>query len=185
MKNYFIFGLLAAILVVALFGSPFSTTNLGAEGDTNLTNLVLSGDLTVGDDSTFTDDVAVTGDLTAGTVTSTGDLTVEATGTTTIGGGVAIDFITRDTFTWDSGEIINGYSSSTAFLFDASPLPAVGDDCVLGLGTTIASTTEPIIFTARITAADSTTASGTLHVVNYGVVQDFGASTLSITCFNY
>lgn len=42
----------------------------GAEGDTDLTNLVLSGDLTVGDDVTVADDVAITGDLTVSGATT-------------------------------------------------------------------------------------------------------------------
>lgn len=51
-----------------------------AEGDTNLTNLVLSGDLTVGDDAD------VVGDLTAGTISS--DAGVSATTTVTAGTGI-------------------------------------------------------------------------------------------------
>jgi hypothetical protein len=42
-----------------------------AVGDTNLTNLVLSGDLTVGDDAAISGDLAVTGALTAATVSPT------------------------------------------------------------------------------------------------------------------
>ena len=51
--------LLLLLLCVSLSGC--------AVGDTNLTNLVLSGDLTVGDDATVTDDLTVTGDQIAST----------------------------------------------------------------------------------------------------------------------
>jgi len=140
---------------------------LGAEGDTNLTNLVLSGDLTVGDDTTFT-----------------GDITVATTGTTSIGGGTAIDYITRDTFSWDSGLLAGGGATSTAsFTWDATPLPAVGDACIVGNGS--ASSTIPEVYDFKITAANASTASGTLTHIAEGTAVDYGAATLSVTCFNY
>ena len=56
----------------------------GAVGDTNLTNLVLSGDLTVGDDAAVTGDMAITGGLSVtGGVTGTNVL---VTGNQTIAG---------------------------------------------------------------------------------------------------
>ncbi len=48
MNKYIVYGLLAAILVVALLGLRGTMQPLGAEGDTNLTNLVLSGNLSFG-----------------------------------------------------------------------------------------------------------------------------------------
>lgn len=48
LNKYVVYGLLALILVVVsigTFGFGGQTANLGAEGDTNMTNLVLSGEL--------------------------------------------------------------------------------------------------------------------------------------------
>jgi len=76
------------------------------EGDTNLTNLVLSGDLTIGDDLTLGDDLAISGDLdVAGSSELDGGITVDDTafivadtsGNTTVGGTLAVTGITTVT----------------------------------------------------------------------------------------
>lgn len=71
-------GLSLILSSVALVGDNQSGS-YGADGDTNLTNLVLEGDLTVGDDTTFTDDIIVSG----GTATIT--TTNAATSTLSVG----------------------------------------------------------------------------------------------------
>lgn len=66
-------------------------TKLGADGDTGYTNIVTTGDITVGDDLTVTDDAVVSGDLAVtGAMTTTGDFTtkvkvdISLTGSTTL-----------------------------------------------------------------------------------------------------
>lgn len=51
------------LLALVLLGSVLGGPALAQSGVTNLSNLVLSGDLTVGDDLTLTDDASVSGDL--------------------------------------------------------------------------------------------------------------------------
>ena len=65
---------------------------MGATGDTNLTNLVLSGDLTVGDDVTIGDDVVITDDM-----AMSGRFTV--IGGTVFGGNIASEGNAEGTFT--------------------------------------------------------------------------------------
>ncbi len=79
-------GIIAALVILALFLVPWAQVDLllspqtatAAEGDTNLTNLVLSGDLTVTDDVTITDDLTVSDALTVA-------------GATALNGGLAMD----------------------------------------------------------------------------------------------
>lgn len=85
MRKTILSGLIAAALLVALLNLPVL-----AQGITNFSNLVLSGDLTVGDDATVTDtlsaaDVTVSDDLTvAGDIVTTPGTTIVVTAGGTI-----------------------------------------------------------------------------------------------------
>ena len=69
-------------LIVAVVGGS-SQPQLGAEGDTNLTNLVLSGDAAVGDALTVTGASTLTGDATLSGGASALTLTTSNTATST------------------------------------------------------------------------------------------------------
>lgn len=85
MRKTILSGLIAAALLVALLNLPVL-----AQGITNFSNLVLSGDLTVGDDATVTDtlsaaDVTVSDDLTvAGDIVTTPGTIIAVTAGSTI-----------------------------------------------------------------------------------------------------
>lgn len=90
MRKTFLSGLIAAALLVALLNMPAL-----AQGISNFSSVVLSGDLIVGDDATVADDLTVGGDVVntpttaivvtqGGTITPTGSY-VPITGTTGVG----------------------------------------------------------------------------------------------------
>ncbi len=172
MNKYIVYGLLAAILVVALLGLRGTTVQLGAEGDTNLTNLVLSGPFT-----------------------TTANIVQSAAGTTSIGGGLAIDYVYATTTAWDSGALAQAgalkeiATSSATFILrpDAgNNLPAVGDVCIVGNPN--ASTSRAETYGFNVTAVDTTNgnASGTLLYTSYGAALiDYGVASLQLACINY
>lgn len=88
MKNFIISlvtSLLVSVIVVVLVGGNQSEPlKVGAEGDTNYTNLVLSGDLTVDDDVTVSGrSLAVTTSNTSTSSASVGCVQTTATSTAT------------------------------------------------------------------------------------------------------
>ena len=77
----------------------FSGSLYAAEGDSNFTNVVASGDITAGDDLTVTDDLVITDDLSvdaisAASIATTGDSTLgnSALDKTTITGHLYIPY---------------------------------------------------------------------------------------------
>ncbi len=93
-----------AIAILALgtayFGGPGAAKILGADGDSNFTNVVASGDITAGDDLTAGGDLTLSG----GTLT----VTTSNTATSTIVGGCFQTYATSTATPWRS------YASSTA-----------------------------------------------------------------------
>jgi len=71
MKRAILCMALILVMVLAGCGKPQAAT-LGADGDSNFTNIVTDGDITVGDDLTVTDDTVFTDD-----VEINGDITLE------------------------------------------------------------------------------------------------------------
>lgn len=91
------------------------------------------------------------------------------------------------TATWSPGSIAAGATSSTSFALSKagtqSKLPAVGDACYVG--NELASTTLPESYSFKVTAVDSTTASGTLTYRNLGgTAIVYGSATLNVFCSN-
>lgn len=138
-----------------------------AEGDTNFTNVVTSGyitvgtDLTIGDDTAFGDDVAITGDLAVGngtpSVTQDGedayvegqfevdgeaqfDGAIDANSTSDFGGAMVLSGTTPKITIGDAG------AEDTTILFDGNAqdfyiaLDDSADDLLIGLGATVGTT---------------------------------------------
>jgi hypothetical protein len=86
MKNFIIGAIIGALVVagIALVVGKQSVQPLGAEGDTNLTNLILDGDLTVGDDAIISGgSLSLTTSNTATSSVSVGCIQTTATSTLT------------------------------------------------------------------------------------------------------
>src|SRR3990167_4998328 len=153
-KNYIVIAIVALIVGIAIGAvvggnnQPQNPPFLGSDGDTNLTNLVLEGDLTVGDAT------AITGALTSGSTGSfAGLLTLNAgqlrsytNASTSVGSGT---FQLSDLNGYDTILLTpTGAASTKTLTFPASStlstwLPTAGDTqetCFVN-GTTTAATT--------------------------------------------
>ena len=151
------------------------------EGDTNFTNVVLSGDLTVGDDITLGDDLAITGDL-------------DVAGTSELDGGITVDdtaFIVADT----SGNVTTaGTLDVTGGVSELDGGITVDDTAFIVADTTGATTIAGALAanggisvdTNKFTVADTTgntAISGTL-AANGGITVDSTAFVVADTTGN-
>lgn len=144
----------------------FAPALAGAAGDTNLTNMVLSGDLTVGDDATLSDDVSITGELSSGPayfaaptavatatpalfvntagVSNLFELRKNATPVVTVGSTGAATGISLDTSSFlTAGTFLTAEKASTVALGANGTITALG-------------TYQPITSTAAVTTSTST-----------------------------
>ena len=158
--SYSSFGIavLTLVLVGMLVFSPTSQ-KFGAEGDTNFTNLVLSGDATIGDALTVTGAAIFSG-------------TVALNGETTLGN--------CGTLTWNPGSIasssIDGISATSTDVAVAGA--ALGDVCIASLDS---ATSTSAIFSCNISA----TATGTITMLNTGTAAlDVVTGTAKICYFD-
>lgn len=146
--------LLAGALAIGLFASRPGPTAQAASGDSNVTNLVASGDVTAGDDITAGDDLSagddasVTDDLTVGGflgLTPQTAIAVGYQGTITPTGG--LQYLTASaargtrlvvTTTLPAGTIIAFYNAgaNTITLTDTAPL-VLGGNAALGAKDTL------------------------------------------------
>lgn len=146
----------------------------GAVGDTNFTNLVASGDVTVGDDLAVTGDTTLTGGLTVtGGVTGTNVLT---TGNQTVGGVKTF----TDTGTFSGAVTVGGgYGSTGCTLSTAGVLQCNGAATIDGAATvTGALTAASVSAKAPVLAKDANYA---VTAADTGsVIKASGAITLTL-----
>ena len=171
--NKFTMRLTAAVLLLALMAGSLAacigkTADIPvqpmAEGDTNLTNLVLSGDLTVGDDTTLGDDLAITGDL-------------DVTGSSELDGGITVDdtaFIVADT----SGNVTTaGTLDVTGGVSELDGGITVDDTAFIVANTTGNTTVAgTLIVSGTITGTGNVALEGTLDV---GGTLEYGGDDLN------
>ena len=151
-------GIIAALVILALFTVPWAQVDvllapesvMAAEGDTNFTNVVLSGDLTVTDDVTITDGLTVAGATTlAGVITAPID-------TNHVGlPSIQSTVITTDTtnvFTVGATEVwfITALYCNVTTNFDCT-----GDNCTLIIGDGNDTNGFLILTDAEMQAADA------------------------------
>lgn len=161
MNKYIVYGLLAAILVVSLLCLRGTTVQLGAEGDTNLTNLVIDGTLAVGGGAVLKDNYATS------SVVDTGALTASS-----VAGTAATSSFSLILRTVGNGSI----------------LPEVGMRCLV-IKNDAASSTKLEAWEMKVTAVDLASglknASATLTYFNYGAMTDYGLANITYVCPDY
>jgi hypothetical protein len=129
----------AILVAVALLAVSAQGPAGAAEGDTNFTNVVTTGDITVGDDLDVTDDLGVTGNTTiAGTLGVSGAITGPAIGTEnlrlpTIESSTVITSSNGAMWTVGATEV---WWIDRVFCNITTNFDCTGDDCTIEIGLT-------------------------------------------------